>query len=245
MGVELFDTIDKENDIVDRDFRPFVEECDRMQGIQAFSTIDDAWGGFASKYLDALRDEYPKTCIWLWGLQSPMAGITREKRQLRQVNTAQAIARSSSSASMVVPLSVPERQLPGNVKVDFASQWSVSAVLATAIESSLIESRTALRGSNQPASLWDTVDCLNQGGNQRLARLRMNVGLLRKGAEDTQNEIDLLSLGQPERFGKTPTKSYVFGQSETLRGASPALEEQTTGETEPPRRLIGDPTFHK
>ena len=81
MGTELFETLDKEHEIVDRDFRPFVEECDRMQGIQTFATLDDAWGGFASKYLDALRDEYPKSCIWLWGLSSPTVEIPREKRQ--------------------------------------------------------------------------------------------------------------------------------------------------------------------
>src|SRR5687767_4269044 len=64
-GAELFSTLDKDDDIVDRDFRPFVEECDRMQGIQVFTGLDDAWGGFAGEYVEALRDEYGKSCVWV------------------------------------------------------------------------------------------------------------------------------------------------------------------------------------
>lgn len=44
MGTELFDSLDKEHDIIDRDWRPFVEECDLMQGIQVYTTLNDAWG---------------------------------------------------------------------------------------------------------------------------------------------------------------------------------------------------------
>src|SRR3569833_2547657 len=49
-GEDLFASLDKEHDIVDRDLRPFVEEADHMQGIQIMTTIDDAWGGFASRW---------------------------------------------------------------------------------------------------------------------------------------------------------------------------------------------------
>lgn len=66
-GEELFQNLDRELDLMDRDIRPFVEECDQMQGFQMFTGIDDAWGGFAAKYLDDLRDEYGKTSIWIWG----------------------------------------------------------------------------------------------------------------------------------------------------------------------------------
>lgn len=68
-GEELFQTLDKEFDLLDRDVRSFAEECDQMQGFQLFAGVDDAWGGFASKYLDNLRDEYGKTSIWVWGLE--------------------------------------------------------------------------------------------------------------------------------------------------------------------------------
>ena len=68
-GEDLFQSLDKEFDLLDRDIRPFAEECDQMQGFQLFAGTDDAWGGFASRYLDNLKDEYGKTSIWVWGLE--------------------------------------------------------------------------------------------------------------------------------------------------------------------------------
>lgn len=75
LGKELFDGLDREHDIVDRDFRPFIEEADQTQGFQIVTTIDDAWGGFATEYIQRLRDEYGKTPIWVWGLQAPAPGL--------------------------------------------------------------------------------------------------------------------------------------------------------------------------
>jgi len=74
-GEDLFASLDKEHDILDRDLRPFAEESDQMQGIQLVTTIDDAWGGFASRYLERLRDEYGKLTLWTWGLQDTLAGV--------------------------------------------------------------------------------------------------------------------------------------------------------------------------
>lgn len=68
-GEELFQSLDREFDLLDRDIRTFVEECDHMQGFQLFSGVDDAWGGFVAQYLDNLRDEFDKTSIWVWGLE--------------------------------------------------------------------------------------------------------------------------------------------------------------------------------
>jgi hypothetical protein len=68
-GEDLFQSLDKEFDLLDRDIRPFAEECDQMQGFQILTGADDAWGGFAAKYLDALRDEYGKTSTWVWGIE--------------------------------------------------------------------------------------------------------------------------------------------------------------------------------
>ena len=67
-GDELFDSLDKEHDLLDRDLRLWVEECDQMQGVQVFTGSDDAWGGFASRYVERLRDEYGKVGIWVWGI---------------------------------------------------------------------------------------------------------------------------------------------------------------------------------
>ena len=48
-----------------------------MQGIQLMASFDDAWGGFASDYIERLRDEYGKTAIWVWGLEDSFRGVPR------------------------------------------------------------------------------------------------------------------------------------------------------------------------
>jgi hypothetical protein len=68
VGMELFEKLEREVDLVDRDLRPFIEECDGIQGLQIFTGVDDAWGGWASGWIERLRDEYGKMSIWTWGL---------------------------------------------------------------------------------------------------------------------------------------------------------------------------------
>jgi hypothetical protein len=77
MGEELFGSLDKEHDLLDRDLRPFVEEADQMQAIQLMASVDDAWGGFSARYADRLRDEYGKTALWFWGLEDGIRGTPR------------------------------------------------------------------------------------------------------------------------------------------------------------------------
>jgi Tubulin domain len=73
-GQHLFEGLDKQSDLLDRDIRPFAEECDQLAAIQIFASTDDAWGGFSSSYLDVLRDEFGKSSIWLWGLEDGFRG---------------------------------------------------------------------------------------------------------------------------------------------------------------------------
>jgi hypothetical protein len=76
-GQDLFSSLDKEYDLLDRDMRPFIEECDLMQGVQVMMTLDDVWGGFASCFMERMRDEYGKSCIWVWAGQSPQQRSTK------------------------------------------------------------------------------------------------------------------------------------------------------------------------
>ena len=69
-GEELFDRLDREHEMYDHDFRHFVEECDQLQGLQILTGVDDAWGGFASRFADRLRDDFEKSSIWTWGIEN-------------------------------------------------------------------------------------------------------------------------------------------------------------------------------
>lgn len=73
-GEELFQKIDRDVDILDRDLRLWAEECDSLQGIQIFGCCDDAWGGFGARYAERIRDEYGKTALWMWGIEGWQGG---------------------------------------------------------------------------------------------------------------------------------------------------------------------------
>ncbi|KAL8294234.1 hypothetical protein RB597_008017 [Gaeumannomyces tritici] len=175
-GEELFAELDKEHDLLDRDLRPFVEEADQMQAIQVFTTIDDAWGGFAARYAERLRDEYAKSIVWVWGLQDSAPGLNREKRLLRMSNKARALTELYKQASIVVPFSMP-RSLASHKaltsRLVTASRWHTSALLASALETATLPSRLK-RGPNSD-NMDRMAEWLNVMGKQTIATLQMDV----------------------------------------------------------------------
>ena len=172
-GEDLFSELDKEHDLLDRDIRVWAEECDQMQGIQVFTGADDAWGGFASKYIENVRDEYGKTAIWVWGLEKEEGQGQRAKQSLRAINIAQSLAQISPQTSMYIPLGIPS-QLPPYVHLDSKSQWHVSALLSLVVESMTLPSRQKL-GTGRRGFLSDMEAALNTNGNQRIASLQSSV----------------------------------------------------------------------
>lgn len=243
MGNELFGELDKDQDIVDRDWRPFVEECDQMQGIQVFTTIDDAWGGFASSYIEALRDEYPKQCIWVWGLQDPALNVPFEKRRLRLTNSAHSTSQISDQATTFAPLALPEK-LPPSVHLNRGSPWHTSALLAAAAESATLPSRLLPLSDGQRVSLGDLSQILNTNGNQALAGLRM--GLTAQPDVDADKlDIDFFQLGRVkgDRSDKT---SHIFGNAILGRGEVEKEEESgEEGRDARGRMAVGDPVIRR
>jgi hypothetical protein len=94
VGEELFQSEDQEHDLLDRDLRPFIEECDQMQGLQVITGADDAWAGFASRYVERIRDEFGRKSVWVWGLE--------EGRDVARV--------TNSQAHMSIPLLTTRRK---------------------------------------------------------------------------------------------------------------------------------------
>ncbi|OTB08439.1 hypothetical protein M426DRAFT_183872 [Hypoxylon sp. CI-4A] len=175
MGEELFGSLDKEHDLLDRDLRSFVEEADQMQGLQIMTGIDDAWAGFAAKYMERLRDEYGKTPIWVFGAQEPFRGLPREKRLLKLTNKARALTEFNSQASLVVPIALPDVSLPPTVRLDPSSPWHVSALFAAAIESITLYTRLRTSDHVYSSNLGNMTDLLNVFGKQTIANLEMSI----------------------------------------------------------------------
>lgn len=79
----------QETESYEDNFRHFAEECDNLQvwewesnvievlfmhsfqkGFQILTSVDDAFGGFTEGMLQLLREDFPKTPIMTYGLQS-------------------------------------------------------------------------------------------------------------------------------------------------------------------------------
>ncbi|KAL8858180.1 MAG: hypothetical protein Q9178_005357 [Gyalolechia marmorata] len=172
-GEELFGKLDKDHDLLDRDIRPWAEECDQMQAIQIFASADDAWGGFASNYVESLRDEYGKTPLWFWGLENEAVQGQRATQLMRTVNTAHSLQAISTIASMYIPLAVPS-YTPPYIGLGGNSQWYVSGLMSMAVESITLPSRQKA-GSVPRGLLADLEAALNANGNQRIAELQCSV----------------------------------------------------------------------
>ncbi|KAK2062492.1 misato segment II myosin-like domain-containing protein [Colletotrichum caudatum] len=253
LGRELFDNLDKEHDIVDRDFRPFVEEADQMQGLQIVTTIDDAWGGFATEYVERLRDEYGKATIWVWGLQTPMPAARIDQRRLQMVNTARTIKELCENASMLVPMALPQTRLRSNIHMDLQSPWHVTALLGTAMETAGLPSRLnySSTGSGLQATLSDLVSGLNLRGRQTLSRLQMSIvgpsselvteahapkrSLGETENEDAKLDTDLFDIMRAKTLtGRRNINSggdspHLFGQMITSRGTPQVLDDGDQG----------------
>lgn len=83
-------------DICDDAFRKNLEGLDNIQGINFFSEVDNAWGGFTNEMITLLRDEYfnngvnSKYNLWCYGLLSAKENpLTRIKSivELSKVST--------------------------------------------------------------------------------------------------------------------------------------------------------------
>ncbi|KAH7360542.1 tubulin domain-containing protein [Rhexocercosporidium sp. MPI-PUGE-AT-0058] len=174
VGEELFNSLDKEHDLLDRDLRSFAEEADHMQGIQMIAGVDDAWGGFAARYMDRIRDEYGKTTVYFWGLEDGFKSIPREKRLNQLSNTARSISEIAPQASLFVPVTIPSMMLPSYVMIDPKSRWNVGGLLSTAYETMTLPSRLRIQNVGRK-SLDELVNVLNVNGNQNIAKLRMSI----------------------------------------------------------------------
>lgn len=253
-GEELFENLDREHDLLDRDLRPFLEECDQLQAIQVLSGVDDAWGGFASKYLERIADDLGKGCRWLWGLEDDK-NAPRERRALQAANTAQSIYATRETVSMYVPLTTTPAALPSYISMDSSSKWHTSALQAVLMESASLPSR--LRSSESAHATLDHLElALSQTGHRRIAAAAFSAqdpadqttvsttstqpnrqatdtritnrlhatGLDDSDSDDKSNDSDISLLTSVSTHTAHSKKSHTFTTALTHRGAWPIPE---------------------
>lgn len=159
-------------------------------------------------------------------------------------NASRSISEISPQASVFVPLTIPSATLPPYVNLNLQSEWHVSALLATAVESMSLPSRLKLQNSNRE-TLSLLANSLNVNGNQTIAKLQMSVEQ-KEAANGVQKGEALLSESTDSRIfsqddahanGETETKTldmefFPTGGEEQPRGPRRAKKVHIFGQTE-------------
>jgi len=253
LGEELFRDIDREADLLDRDVRLFAEESEMMQGFQVFASTDDAWGGWTERYIDALRDEYGKKCIWVWSLEDGKREH-RAKMLGRAANAAKSLNGLSKVASATMRLSTEPESLPAYVDLGTGSEWERSALLAAAVESVTLPTRLRAGTSLRQSSMTHFEQTLNTNQGQNLFELGLKVGTkevssskgnsqtmqqardgMNQNADDEAITFDIrfvpstTSLLPPTLAigGAGVTRRHIFAQVETYRHPRRTLGQYT------------------
>ncbi|KAI8354983.1 tubulin domain-containing protein [Mortierella sp. GBAus27b] len=148
-GRSAFTETEKEIDSYDDNLRLFTEECDQLQGFQVFADVLNGWGGFASSYLDRLREDFPKSTVVTYGLSDDdmKKCTTMKDKQVLAVNEMLAMVNLSNHSSLYVPVLTPSLTMsaPGgwskNIRMDPSSRYHTSALISAGIDSALLPCR--------------------------------------------------------------------------------------------------------
>ncbi|KAF7593274.1 mtDNA inheritance, partitioning of the mitochondrial organelle [Aspergillus hancockii] len=223
IGKDLFNDLDKEHDLLDRDVRPFAEECDQLRAIQLFTSSDDAWGGFSANYIDRLRDEYGKKAIWVWAIEDG-SKVSRQTQLKRDMNKARSIYSISPQSSLYTPIIDPPSHIPSTVQFDPQSEWHTTALISSAMESVTLPTR--LRSFHDfEASL------AGDDGTHKIFELQSSVipdnendAVYRGPTNETQASEQEASKAQKEfdfdftYDGHGSSNAHIFNQVQVLRG---------------------------
>ena len=138
--------------------------------------------------------------------------LLQEKRFQKLANTARSISEISSQASLFIPTAMPSI-LPGYVTVDPKSQWHVSGLLSTALESMTLPSRLKLRDGTRE-TLDHLSGALNVNGNQNIAKLRMSVDHTPVPAVNGHNRPGRLEVRAQSRDPRVPSQDRAGKESD-------------------------------
>ncbi|CAG8497509.1 511_t:CDS:10 [Paraglomus occultum] len=172
-GRNAFDAHEKETESFDQNFRFFAEECDSIQGFHVMTDIIDGFGGFASGFIETLRDEYPKKAILVYGNTNSLdlAAVNQERKYKKQMlNAIFSTVSLCQMSSLYVPLSTPlltNQSCMKYLKPNLQLPYHTSALLSSAIETACLPFRTRSNSTTMP----NLLDQLNWRGDTKIASL--------------------------------------------------------------------------
>ncbi|KAL9085685.1 MAG: hypothetical protein Q9159_004562 [Coniocarpon cinnabarinum] len=210
-GEELFSQLGRSKDLLDDDFRPLIEECNRMQGIQILTNVDDGWTGFTSRYLEDLRDEYGKSFILVWAVNSHKPNGPLAQRRNAALNEAHSVATIGSQADLYLPLVRSPSKLPSYVDLGQCTLWQASALQCCAMDTLLLPTKTRHTSTSSSLSL----DNLFRPPNERQRLANVEVRFQPHGSETGMtNGVIPSKTYPPESCNLFPSLPRVLGQRE-------------------------------
>ncbi|KAL4880202.1 tubulin domain-containing protein [Aspergillus karnatakaensis] len=256
LGEDLFNDIDKEHDLLDRDIRPFAEECDQLRALQIFTSADDAWGGFAARYVDRLIDEYGKKAVLVWAIEDGKRAQHATKLK-REMNKARSLYSISPQTTMYTPILDPPSRLPNTLRVNNFSGWYTSALVSMAMESVTLPTR--LRPHHDFEALLSGDDSLRRIFELQASIIPPKEDQGHEGSQSTRPEVPRPGSSKARsRFHLDFTydlpdsdNSHIFNQLQVLRGAQPEEGEneepvvEDLGMARKMRLYNSEPMFHR
>ncbi|KAF9352442.1 mtDNA inheritance, partitioning of the mitochondrial organelle [Mortierella sp. AD094] len=243
-GRAAFIETEKEKESYDENLRLFMEECDQLQGFQVLVDVLDGWGGFATSFLEKLREDYPKSALITYGLSDNQMGksTTLRERQTSAVNETLSMASLSKLSSLYVPVRAPTQSMLSaegwskNIKINPSSRYHTSAFISAGVDSALLPGRLRRDSIFMP----DMIGSLNWRNITTIGTL--SVGLpFPFGSKTipslTGKRSPLLDLSSRNE----DTDDQVFSQSVVLRGLETSqFARYTTGTQNTPREFVDE-----
>jgi len=131
----------------------------------------------------------------------------QEKRFLKLSNTAKSFSEIASQASLFIPMAMPSAMLPSYVTMDSHSQWHVSGLLSTALESMTLPSRLKINRQ----TLDQLANTLNVNGGQNIAKIRLSID--QKSALNGHQPPSRLEVRAQSRDTRMPSQERPAGDN--------------------------------
>uniref|UniRef100_A0A6B2L440 DML1/Misato tubulin domain-containing protein n=1 Tax=Arcella intermedia TaxID=1963864 RepID=A0A6B2L440_9EUKA len=134
-GYSVFKTYDYEEEIESK-LHKITEQCDRLQGFQAFCDIDSGFAGIAEDMLSFVREEFPRAPISFFGFYGAPKDMTRKSKAKRILNLSLSMTTLSQLCSVYFPLSHKHWDTSLHfpyLKLEKEKKFHSSAIFAAAI----------------------------------------------------------------------------------------------------------------
>ncbi len=133
IGIEQWHDSRDHGNYLEDFFRPILEQCDALNGLNVVTDVDSAWGSFTSEMLGEIIDDYlPKNTIFTWGIYNDFSNQDlNRKERLSRVRTTAALLNNSS---IFIPFSNPTNKKLienlGSTQDELNSSWYMSSILS-------------------------------------------------------------------------------------------------------------------